>query len=277
MAATLPSIMSEGAITSAPGLRLHHRLLAQHLQRFVVDHVTALDQPVVAVAVVGVEGDIAQDPNIRMGRLYGAHRLAHQVLRVQGLAGVRGLERIVGIGKDGNHRYSQFLGLADGIGNSVDRQPVDPRHGGHGLTYARTVGDKERPYQIVGAQGVFRHQPARPGVAPVAAHARLGKGAAANKIDPFHGVPTTLGGERSRSRISPTPLMPIALFDDHREHHWPVADIVDVYVNVNYAWKACLLRSMECVWTMVRPPADKPRRVYRARRRRSCNPRKKGS
>src|SRR3546814_2269993 len=48
----------------AAGARLHQRLVAQHLDRLVIEDAPVAQQAVVAVAVVGVERDIADDADV---------------------------------------------------------------------------------------------------------------------------------------------------------------------------------------------------------------------
>ena len=68
----------------AAGLGLHKRLTAQDRDRLVVEHVAVADQPVLAVAGVGVERDVAQMPRSGGGVLHLLHRPAR--------SGCRGLE-----------------------------------------------------------------------------------------------------------------------------------------------------------------------------------------
>jgi hypothetical protein len=60
-----PSIMSDGAMMSAPGRRLVERLADQHLDRGVVQHIAGrIDQAVLPVAGIGIERNIGEHAHI---------------------------------------------------------------------------------------------------------------------------------------------------------------------------------------------------------------------
>jgi len=64
-------------------LRLHQRLLHQHVERYVVEDVARLvDDAVLSVRGVRVERDVGHDPQAREARLERRHRARHQALRV---------------------------------------------------------------------------------------------------------------------------------------------------------------------------------------------------
>ena len=77
----------------AAGLGLDQRLADQDGERRVVDDVAVLEQAVMAVGRVGVEGDVADHAELRQGRLDRAHRPADQVVGVGRLPAVGGLQR----------------------------------------------------------------------------------------------------------------------------------------------------------------------------------------
>ena len=81
IAATRPSIMSDGATMSAPGLGLDQRLLDEDLDGVVVDDVASLvDQPVVAVRGVGIERDVGEHADLRHRILDRLDRAADQIV-----------------------------------------------------------------------------------------------------------------------------------------------------------------------------------------------------
>ena len=86
MAATRPSIMSEGRDHVGPRVRLIDRLGAEDAHRLVVDDDVAAHHAVVPVARVRVEGDIGDQADVGHLRLDRAARAADQIAGVQGLA-----------------------------------------------------------------------------------------------------------------------------------------------------------------------------------------------
>ena len=158
----------------AAGLGLHQRLAAEHVDRLVVDHVAVADQPVVAVAGVGVERHVADHAHLGHRRLDRAHRLAHQVVGIQRLVAVRGLGCRRRLRKDRKCRDAEVAGSTRLLGQYVCAKPVDPRHGVHRLAPALALADEHGPDQIARREHRLRHQAARPVVAPVAAHTGLG-------------------------------------------------------------------------------------------------------
>ena len=81
-----PSIMSLGAITSAPAARADQRLPAQGFDRDVIQNIAAvIDDAVLAVAGIGIESRIRHHPQLREGVFQGSHRARHQSVRVIGL------------------------------------------------------------------------------------------------------------------------------------------------------------------------------------------------
>jgi hypothetical protein len=106
-----PSIMSDGATTSAPACGVAQRLLGQRLEGLVVHHVAArvggVDQAVLAVAGVGIErhvGDHAQLGEARLQRLHGAR---HQALGIPGLLGAGRLAGAVDHREQRQRRHAQ--------------------------------------------------------------------------------------------------------------------------------------------------------------------------
>ena len=61
---------------SAAGFRLDQRLLHQHRDRFVVEDLAVVQQPVVAVAGIGIERDVAEEAD--SGTSFLIARMARQ-------------------------------------------------------------------------------------------------------------------------------------------------------------------------------------------------------
>ena len=125
-----PSIMSDGAITSQPAAACTSGLLAQGLQRFVVDHVAVAHQPVLAVAGVRVQGHVADHADrVAVGRLDRPHRAADEVLRIERLLGLRRL--LLTAAWPGNRATAGMpnaLAWPDRLDQQIDRQPFHARH-----------------------------------------------------------------------------------------------------------------------------------------------------
>ena len=77
----------------AAGLDLHQGLAHQCLDGGVIVHIAVADQPVMAMRCVGIQRHVAQHADLRHRRLDGAHGAADQVVAVQRLAAVIGLQR----------------------------------------------------------------------------------------------------------------------------------------------------------------------------------------
>ena len=90
------------------------------MHRRVVEDGLAAQQPVVAVAGVGVERDIGDDADVRHGRLDRAHRAADQIVRVQRLRSGLVAQGAVGVGeqRDGGDVLS---GSPDAVDHPAER------------------------------------------------------------------------------------------------------------------------------------------------------------
>ena len=90
MAPTRPSIMSDGAMMSAPASAWSTAWRDQQRDRLVVEDPLAVHQAVMAVAGVGVERHVGDDADLRHGRLDRAHGAADEVAAVQRLGAASG-------------------------------------------------------------------------------------------------------------------------------------------------------------------------------------------
>ena len=86
IAATRPSIMSDGATMSAPASAWTSAWSTSTFDRVVVDDVAGLvDEPVVAVRGVGIERDVGQDADLRHRVLDRLDRAADEIVGVERL------------------------------------------------------------------------------------------------------------------------------------------------------------------------------------------------
>jgi len=81
-----------------------------------------------AVARVGIERDVAHDPEIGEFLLEGAHGPADEVVGTQRFAPIRVARRGGKDGKQGNGRYPQREGALASLEGLIDRQAFDARH-----------------------------------------------------------------------------------------------------------------------------------------------------
>ena len=176
MAPTRPSIMSEGASTSAPASACTSdwRTSTSSVSSLAIS--PPRTQPVVAMAGVGIERDVEDDADVEARRLDGARRAAHEVLGIEGLARVLGAQLGLGVGKERDRRDAERSRLLRGGDDVVDREALDARHGGDRHALVAALDDEERPDQVVDAEPVLGDEAARPARAPRAPQAHAGKG-----------------------------------------------------------------------------------------------------
>jgi hypothetical protein len=145
MAPMRPSIMSEGATTSAPA-SAWLSACGPAPRRLVVDHVAGVvDQAVLAVAGVGIERDVGDDAQFGKAPLRARTARLDQPVRIPAprpgaIAGMPSSRQVSGL--------------------RGDRQTGSP-----------PPDHADRIDQIVGRQPIFTHQPARKVVGPKTARA----------------------------------------------------------------------------------------------------------
>ena len=94
-----PSIMSEGAMMSAPASASTRACFASIATVSSLAMTPSRKQPVMAVAGIGIERDVAQDADLRHRLLDGAHRATDQIFGVERLGPVVIAQVGIGIGK----------------------------------------------------------------------------------------------------------------------------------------------------------------------------------
>src|SRR5262249_21413616 len=122
-----------------------------------------------AMAGIGVERYIANDPDIADACLDGANGPANKVIWIQGLAPLLVAKRRLGIWKQRDRRQLQ---LHRGLGRldcEIDRKPLDARHARDLRALVLSLDEKDRPDEIVRRQCRLAHQPPRPVGAAVSA------------------------------------------------------------------------------------------------------------
>ena len=140
-----PSIMSEGATTSAPASACDRPCLHERRDRHVVHHVTGLvDDAVLAVGGERIERDVGDHAEFRHGLLDRTHGTLGQAIGVPGFAAVEAL----GLGRrdreEGERRDAEArdgFGFADQL---VHRHALDARHRRDRHALLRAFHDEHR-------------------------------------------------------------------------------------------------------------------------------------
>jgi len=125
----------------------------------------------VAVAGVGIEGDVGDNADARHGGLDGPQRAAHQVFGILRFAAGSIAQVRVGVGKQGEGRDAQTRRLFGRAHRLVHAETLHAGHGGHRFAYLFALAHENRPDQIVHRQRVLAHQPPAPVALAVAAQA----------------------------------------------------------------------------------------------------------
>ena len=132
------------------GIGLVQRLLGQYVERPVIFDIAVLvDQPVLAMAGIGIERDVGQNADIIAQRVL--HRLCgatHQVVGVQRFPAIIAALAGRGIGKQGNAGNAEIKSLAGALDDAVDRPARDARKRRDRFLDALPFGNEQRPDQI---------------------------------------------------------------------------------------------------------------------------------
>ena len=161
MAPTRPSIMSDGATTSAPAAGVRQRGIRQARQGAIVVHVDAAvgaGRQRSAVAVIGVlaEADVGPQRQRRVRASQGGEGRGHRPLRV-GSGGAVGVLRVREAEQDhaGDAQPRQVAALRDQF---VDAQLIAPGHRRDGTPHTLAGTDEQRLDEIRRAQVRFAHE-----------------------------------------------------------------------------------------------------------------------
>ena len=207
--------MSDGAMISAPAFGLVDRLVDQHCHRIVIDDIAGVvEQPVLAVAGIGVERDIGEDADIASAGIADRlDRAAHQIVGIERLGPVVAAAIGLRVGKQRDAGDAQIDRLLRAFGDVVDRPARHARQAGNGFLDPGTIGDEQRPDQIGGRQHGFAVHGAAPAAGACAAQAGggvacLGHRAAMPHADARCNLSPSSAGRACRSRGSvPAPRL----------------------------------------------------------------------
>ena len=172
--------MSDGATMSTPAL--DQRLLTQHGQCLVIQHIAALvDQAILSVAGVGVQRHVGHHAQLREACLECTHRAGNQSLRVGGQFAVGGFQVGGNDREEGQYRYPQRAALFRHVQQLVDGVAMHARHRADGYRFtcggAIVVMHEHRVDEVIRAQVRFLQHAPRKVMTPVAAHPGTREGA----------------------------------------------------------------------------------------------------
>ena len=148
-------------------------LLAENVHGFIVEDEEGavglcFDKAIVAIGVVGIEGDICDDAHRRAGGLDGADEAGDEAIGVVALGGIGGFEGVVGFRKQHHGGDADFV-EREHFGYHVFFAPTgDAGHGGDGIVL-RAFLDEEGLDEVAGAEHGFTDERADGGAAAVAA------------------------------------------------------------------------------------------------------------
>ena len=191
---------------SQPASACDQRLPDQHRDGLVVDDLAAAQQPVMAVAGVGIERHVAQDADLGHLLLDRADRPADQIVRVERLAcrprraasdRCRGRARGTGCRASRRARPRAPPGRPKAARRPASRRPARAR--------SLPVDNEQRPDQVVGGEHALAHHAPRPFGLAVAPHA----GGEVERAPRVRGVST--GRRRAEASIGRPYLMAMAI------------------------------------------------------------------
>ena len=119
-----------GADQIRTGLGLNHRLFAELLDRFVVEHNPVIaDDPVVTVAGVGIQGDVGHDRHSRHRLFDLADGPGDQAIGVEAFGPILGFEALCHFGEQHDAADAQIPGPLHFTGEGLQAPAARPRHG----------------------------------------------------------------------------------------------------------------------------------------------------
>ena len=200
----------------AAGPSERQALPAEHRDGLVVEDPAVGEEAVVAVARVGIEGDVADDPHAVAGLAADrAHRPGGEVVVVAGVRGVVALVPALDDRKECDRRDPEGCRLGRRPHDSLDRESLDARHRPH-RHGRRVVVDKQRPDEVSRRQDRLGREAPQPGVLADPPRTGGGKGGAGWKERFWHGKQRASGriwwgraravsGRRRQSRCPAAP------------------------------------------------------------------------
>ena len=120
------------------------------------------DQPVVAVAGIGVERDVGDEADLRELLLDRAAGAANEIALVVGLSAVLVLQMRLGVGEEGDRRNVELYGALGLPHRLIDAEPIDARHRRDRSAHPLALDQEQGPDEIVGRQHPLADQAARP-------------------------------------------------------------------------------------------------------------------
>ena len=111
------------------GFRMRQGLPGQHRDRFVVHHVSGIvNDAILAVRGVGVQGDVGNYDNVGIGFLDGPDRALNESVGIGALGAIETLPVGVDDREQGDSGYAQVDRLAERIEQPIDGLTLDAGH-----------------------------------------------------------------------------------------------------------------------------------------------------
>ncbi len=146
-----------GADQIRTGTGLRNGLLAQQGNGFIVEHDPfATDDSVMAIAGIGVQGDVRHDRHLGVYLLEAADRPGDQATFVEALRTVFGLQAIGHLREEDDATDPQVPGATDFLHESIQAPALTAGHRPDGLV-AGPLMDKEGIDEVRGTQGGLPH------------------------------------------------------------------------------------------------------------------------
>ncbi len=176
IAPTRPSIMSDGAMMSAPACACTSACSTSTGDGVVIDDAAAvIDQPVVAMRRVGIERDVGQHADLRHRILDGADRAADEIVGVERFpARPRCAATPACWGTAPRRECRASPRPRARSGDAVDGPTADPAQGLDRLLAARPFADEHRQDEVARMQAMLGQHVAHPRARSATAHAKGG-------------------------------------------------------------------------------------------------------
>ena len=139
------------------GLRLCLAHLYQRVNGFVVHNLTVAHDAIVTVYVIGIQGNICHDHDVRNGIFDGTNGAVGQIVWIPGLFAIFCFQGGISVGKNADCRNCEPMGGLGQSGQAINRIAIDTWHGAHSFAAVVSVHNKDRPNQIRGAELCFAH------------------------------------------------------------------------------------------------------------------------
>ncbi len=134
-------------------------MFLQHGHGLVVEHITALvEQAILAVAGIGIKGDIGHHAEFREVLFYLGDNLGHQAVRVVRFARIQAFQPGIYHREDRHRRYPQLQALLGIPEQKIQGLALHPWHGFYILDPIASLKNKNRIDEICRSEYMLSHQ-----------------------------------------------------------------------------------------------------------------------